>query len=299
MSEAMSALGEPNLMEPGAPHLRLVEDSPEFKISQVEHALLRGPYVGRLMAQRTLLEAAETKAPYRVYEEILEVEFARQRELDEFDAAYPESVVEFVVKKAPKMTFEDLDNEHEEPVDMEDATVSVPHRRAEVFNVPYSKKAISAPEKPIVWPPVRNAAKQFAAGKQPQRFSPVTGLPMPPEDMPLPQTELEQRQHVEEQRAAETLRAQWSLGLSGPSQRNYSSSIGPAAFSKENGLCEQTDPEAFFPEKGGSTREAKKVCLECEVRDDCLEYALDNDERFGIWGGLSERERRKLKKRLV
>lgn len=51
--------------------------------------------------------------------------------------------------------------------------------------------------------------------------------------------------------------------------------------------------------KGGSTREAKRVCLTCDVRGDCLEYALANDERFGIWGGMSERERRKLKKRAV
>ena len=65
---------------------------------------------------------------------------------------------------------------------------------------------------------------------------------------------------------------------------------------QDRALCAQTDPEAFFPEKGGSTREAKKVCLTCEVRDDCLEYAWMTDERFGIWGGLSERERRKLKK---
>ncbi len=65
---------------------------------------------------------------------------------------------------------------------------------------------------------------------------------------------------------------------------------------QEQALCAQTDPEAFFPEKGGSTREAKKVCLSCEVRVDCLEYALEQDERFGIWGGLSERERRRLKK---
>jgi WhiB family transcriptional regulator, redox-sensing transcriptional regulator len=68
---------------------------------------------------------------------------------------------------------------------------------------------------------------------------------------------------------------------------------------QERALCAQTDPEAFFPEKGGSTREAKKVCLTCDVRSECLEYALANDERFGIWGGLSERERRKLKKRAV
>jgi WhiB family redox-sensing transcriptional regulator len=68
---------------------------------------------------------------------------------------------------------------------------------------------------------------------------------------------------------------------------------------QERALCAQTDPEAFFPEKGGSTREAKKVCLGCDVRGECLEYALQNDERFGIWGGLSERERRKLKKKAV
>lgn len=61
-------------------------------------------------------------------------------------------------------------------------------------------------------------------------------------------------------------------------------------------LCSQTDPEAFFPEKGGSTRDAKKICDSCEVRAQCLEYALENDERFGIWGGLSERERRKLRR---
>lgn len=68
---------------------------------------------------------------------------------------------------------------------------------------------------------------------------------------------------------------------------------------QERALCAQTDPEAFFPEKGGSTREAKRICQGCEVRSECLEYALAHDERFGIWGGLSERERRKLKKRAV
>ena len=68
---------------------------------------------------------------------------------------------------------------------------------------------------------------------------------------------------------------------------------------QEKALCAQTDPEAFFPEKGGSTREAKRICLGCEVRDACLEYALANDERFGIWGGLSERERRRLKRGIV
>lgn len=67
---------------------------------------------------------------------------------------------------------------------------------------------------------------------------------------------------------------------------------GPLAW-QQQALCAQTDPEAFFPEKGGSTREAKSVCFSCSVRAECLEYALLNDERFGIWGGMSERERRR------
>lgn len=68
---------------------------------------------------------------------------------------------------------------------------------------------------------------------------------------------------------------------------------------QEQSLCAQTDPEAFFPEKGGSTREAKRICVGCEVKSECLEYALAHDERFGIWGGLSERERRRLKRMAI
>jgi WhiB family redox-sensing transcriptional regulator len=74
---------------------------------------------------------------------------------------------------------------------------------------------------------------------------------------------------------------------------------GDAQSWQERALCAETDPEAFFPEKGGSTREAKKICTGCEVKAECLEYALANDERFGIWGGLSERERRRLRRRAV
>lgn len=61
--------------------------------------------------------------------------------------------------------------------------------------------------------------------------------------------------------------------------------------------CLDAEPDTFFPEKGGSTREAKAICADCPVRDDCLEYAMANDERFGIWGGMAERERRRLKRR--
>jgi WhiB family redox-sensing transcriptional regulator len=85
------------------------------------------------------------------------------------------------------------------------------------------------------------------------------------------------------------------LGVPGVRRRTETEE-DPLAWQTES-LCAQTDPEAFFPEKGGSTRDAKKICGSCEVRAECLEYALQNDERFGIWGGLSERERRKLRKR--
>ncbi len=61
-----------------------------------------------------------------------------------------------------------------------------------------------------------------------------------------------------------------------------------------DGLCAQTDPEEFYPDKGGSVLRAKSVCAGCNVRAECLEYALANNERYGIWGGLSERERRRI-----
>jgi len=63
---------------------------------------------------------------------------------------------------------------------------------------------------------------------------------------------------------------------------------------KELALCAQTDPESFFPEKGASARDAKTICQSCEIRDLCLDYALANGESFGVWGGLSERERHTL-----
>ncbi len=75
--------------------------------------------------------------------------------------------------------------------------------------------------------------------------------------------------------------------------------LGDAPDWQERALCGQTDPESFFPEKGGSTREAKRICGRCEVKAECLDYALSHNERWGIWGGLSERERRKLKRRVA
>ncbi|MGW1769015.1 WhiB family transcriptional regulator [Streptomyces sp. NPDC002073] len=61
-------------------------------------------------------------------------------------------------------------------------------------------------------------------------------------------------------------------------------------------LCAQTGPEFFFPEPGTSVRDAKRLCAACPGRLACLEYALTHDERFGVWGGLSEQERLRLRR---
>lgn len=73
-------------------------------------------------------------------------------------------------------------------------------------------------------------------------------------------------------------------------------SWAPPAWHAE-AVCAQVDPEIFFPEKGGSNREAKRICMSCPVRVACEREAAERDEPFGIWGGTSERERRRLKAR--
>lgn len=67
----------------------------------------------------------------------------------------------------------------------------------------------------------------------------------------------------------------------------------------DRAACLGVDADIFFPEKGNNgngTRVAKQICQTCTVTTECLEYALANDERFGVWGGHSERERRRLKR---
>ncbi|WP_328333733.1 MULTISPECIES: WhiB family transcriptional regulator [unclassified Streptomyces] len=73
-------------------------------------------------------------------------------------------------------------------------------------------------------------------------------------------------------------------------------SNAPELAWQERALCAQTGPEFFFPDPGSSTRDAKRLCGICEERVACLEYALDHDERFGVWGGLSEKERSGLRR---
>lgn len=57
------------------------------------------------------------------------------------------------------------------------------------------------------------------------------------------------------------------------------------------GLCAETDPEAFYPDRGESASAAKAVCMACPVRAACLAAAVARNEQHGVWGGLSYRER--------
>ena len=79
--------------------------------------------------------------------------------------------------------------------------------------------------------------------------------------------------------------------------RDITSAIGTGERSwQDYANCLGVDPDLFFPERGASTKEAKEVCRGCVVREECLEYALQNSEKFGIWGGMSERERRRIRR---
>lgn len=79
--------------------------------------------------------------------------------------------------------------------------------------------------------------------------------------------------------------------------RRWITELAPPGWS-DQALCAQTDPDVFFAEKGEGdrVRAAKQICFGCEVRPKCLEYAVANNERYGVWGGLTERERRVVRK---
>ncbi len=69
-----------------------------------------------------------------------------------------------------------------------------------------------------------------------------------------------------------------------------------------NALCTEIGGDLFFSENKGDTaglRDAKRICQLCPVQIDCLQFAMDNNEAFGIWGGLSTRERRRIQRGLT
>lgn len=64
---------------------------------------------------------------------------------------------------------------------------------------------------------------------------------------------------------------------------------------RDRAICAQTDPELWFPDKGGSPRQAKQVCADCPVRWECLAHALSHNERWGVWGGFTVEERERMR----
>jgi len=71
--------------------------------------------------------------------------------------------------------------------------------------------------------------------------------------------------------------------------------IAPPAWTTD-ALCAQVDPDLFYPETGAPNRDAKQVCAGCNVRAECLAYAIAHRERCGVWGGTTERERRRMRR---
>lgn len=144
-----------------------------------------------------------------------------------------------------------------------------------VSNADYQLEFIERPAEQLL------SARQKDLGRQSVKATQVVAAPVP-QQIPVPTTKADRNNPF--QYASED-----------PATPRDTEDTEPLAWQRD-ALCSQTDPEAFFPEKGGSTRDVKRICADCDVRDKCLDYALGNDEQFGIWGGLSERERRKLKR---
>ena len=84
-----------------------------------------------------------------------------------------------------------------------------------------------------------------------------------------------------------------------PRYRNLAAPARFAARWRERAACRGVELDVFYPERGETAEPARQICAACTVRRPCLEYALSNRIASGIWGGLSERERRPLQSRLV
>jgi WhiB family transcriptional regulator, redox-sensing transcriptional regulator len=63
------------------------------------------------------------------------------------------------------------------------------------------------------------------------------------------------------------------------------------------GKCQEVAPDVFFPSDGMGVQVAQRICAECPVAEACLEYALEHHIDHGVWGGCSERERRRILRR--
>lgn len=67
----------------------------------------------------------------------------------------------------------------------------------------------------------------------------------------------------------------------------------------EDAECREADPEAFFPQVGQQAEPAIAICRRCPIREDCLTWAIENDQNQGVWGGVSERQRWRLRSQMM
>lgn len=65
---------------------------------------------------------------------------------------------------------------------------------------------------------------------------------------------------------------------------------------QERAACRDEEPDVFFPDKANQDRAAKRICTGCVVQRQCLEFALEHGEEYGVWGGMTTTERKQLKK---
>jgi WhiB family transcriptional regulator, redox-sensing transcriptional regulator len=84
-----------------------------------------------------------------------------------------------------------------------------------------------------------------------------------------------------------------------PPRRSLTAPARFAARWRELAACRGAVLDLFFPERGESAEPVRRVCARCPVRQPCLDYAITNRIVYGIWGGLTERERRALQSRWV
>lgn len=72
--------------------------------------------------------------------------------------------------------------------------------------------------------------------------------------------------------------------------------VEPAYDWRADALCAQTDPDLFHPETGQTSATAKRVCMGCPVRRQCLEHAVTHGENVGVWGGMTPGQRKAIRR---
>lgn len=95
------------------------------------------------------------------------------------------------------------------------------------------------------------------------------------------------------QRGVNNYAKEWSAGAAGPV---LAAEERAEPHWTDLALCAEVGGDLWFPEYGENAAEAKRICRMCEVREACLQFAMDTGQLWGVWGGTSERERLVLRR---